>query len=57
MMHVAFLQVGLQPDIACVPEVTEAEYWVSGSRDAEDLTQDPCIQKAQETLQQRSMKP
>ena len=50
------LQVGLRPDIACVPEVTEAEYWVSGSRDADDLTQDPCIQIAQDTLQQRTVR-
>ena len=44
------MQVGLQPDLTCVPEVTEAEYWVSGSRDAEDLSQDPCIQMAQDKL-------
>lgn len=34
-------QVGLQPDLACVPEVTQAEYWVAGSRDSEDLSQEP----------------
>ena len=50
------LQVGLRPDIGCVPEVTQAEYWVSGSRDADDLTQDPCIQIAQDTLQQRTVR-
>lgn len=52
-----FLQVGLQPDIACVPQVTEAEYWISGSRDADDLTQDPCIQIAEDTLKQHYVKP
>ena len=48
-------QVGLQPDLACVPEVTQAEYWVAGSRDSEDLSQDPCIQMAQDKLS--SMQP
>ena len=56
-MHAVFLQVGLQPDIACVPDLTEAEYWVSGSRDGEDLTQDPCIQIAQDTLRLQFNKP
>lgn len=49
------MQVGLQPDLACVPEVTQAEYWVAGSRDSEDLSQDPCIQMAQDKLS--SMQP
>ena len=49
------MQVGLQPDLVCVPEVTQAEYWVAGSRDSEDLSQDPCIQMAQEKLS--SMQP
>ena len=49
------IQVGLQPDLTCVPEVIQAEYWVSGSRDAEDLSQDPCIQMAQDKL--TSMQP
>ena len=44
------LQVGLQPDLACVPEATQAEYWVAGSRNAEDLSQDPCIQMAQDKV-------
>ena len=50
------VQIGLQPDIACVPEVVQAEYWVSGSRGAEDLSQDPCIQIAQDTLQRHFIK-
>lgn len=37
------LQVGLQPDIACEPESTVSEFFVSGNRAAEDLAQDPCI--------------
>ncbi len=49
------MQVGLQPDLACVPEVTQAEYWVAGSRDCEDLSQDPCVQMAQDKLS--SMQP
>ncbi|DBB17293.1 TPA: hypothetical protein ACH3X3_014339 [Trebouxia sp. C0006] len=53
--HMPVHKVGLQPDLACVPEVTQAEYWVAGSRDSEDLSQDPCIQMAQDKLS--SMQP
>ena len=44
------MQVGIKPDVACIPEVTQAEFWVAGSRNAEDLSQDPCIQMAQDKL-------
>ncbi|KAL0028328.1 hypothetical protein WJX79_010735 [Trebouxia sp. C0005] len=53
--HMPVHKVGLQPDLACVPEVTQTEYWVAGSRDSEDLSQDPCIQMAQDKLS--SMQP
>lgn len=45
------LQVGLQPDVACKPEVTSSEFFVAGSRAAEDLLQDPCIKLASTELQ------
>ena len=44
------MQVGIKPDVACIPEVIQAEFWVAGSRNAEDLSQDPCIQMAQDKL-------
>ena len=44
-------QVGLTPEIACKPELTETSFWNSGQQEStEALLQDPCILLAAELL-------
>lgn len=45
------VQVGLRPDVACKPDLTEAAFWNSGNQDnTQDLLDDPCIHMAVDRL-------
>ena len=51
LMSLQCMQVGLQPDVQCIPERTEDVAWSRGLQAGGGYDQDPCIQKARQLLQ------
>ena len=45
------LQVGLEPDVLCKPEVTQVSIWSEGQQEGAGFEDDPCIQQALRMLQ------
>ena len=45
------VQVGLEPDIKCVPEQVEASVWSQGQQAGDSYADDPCVQLAKQLLQ------
>ena len=43
--------MGLEPDVKCVPDQTEATVWFRGQQSGASYATDPCIQVAKRLLQ------
>jgi hypothetical protein len=44
------VQVGLEPDVACVPDIVEDSFFASGREEPSSLRDDPCIALAESRL-------
>jgi hypothetical protein len=44
------VQVGLEPDVACVPDIVEDSFFASGREEPSSLRDDPCIAMAESRL-------